>query len=221
MKDIRAIKGRNYIHGLIEEGEHEHQDFKFAISDARKIARSISAFANNDGGRLLIGVKDNGVVAGIRNEEEAYMIETAAETFCRPAVEVDIKAFKVDDGAVVLQVSIPRSLRPPVSVVEEGGLLKAYYRVKDENMVAPEELRRAWEYYAANEGMLLQLDERQRRLLEMIESQGEVTLEQFMLDTHSSRHQAVDLFGRLISSEVVALAHNGTDFVLRLPTTIN
>lgn len=44
MKDLAAIKGRHYIHSLIEEGEHERQDFKFAISDARKIARSISAF---------------------------------------------------------------------------------------------------------------------------------------------------------------------------------
>ena len=52
MKDIPAIKGKFYVSRLIEEGEHEHQDFKYAISDARKIARSISAFANNDGGRL-------------------------------------------------------------------------------------------------------------------------------------------------------------------------
>ncbi|MDY2810620.1 MAG: ATP-binding protein, partial [Candidatus Faecousia sp.] len=77
LKDIRPIKGKYYIHRLIEEGEHEHQDFKFQISDARKIARSLSAFANNDGGRLLIGVKDNGVVAGVRSEEDIYMIEAA------------------------------------------------------------------------------------------------------------------------------------------------
>lgn len=48
MKDLKAIKGKYFIHRLIQEGEHEHQDFKFQISDARKIARSISAFANND-----------------------------------------------------------------------------------------------------------------------------------------------------------------------------
>ena len=74
MKDIKAIKGKFYIQGLIEEGEHEHQDFKFSISDARKIARSLSAFANNDGGRLLVGVKDNGNIAGVRNEEDIYVI---------------------------------------------------------------------------------------------------------------------------------------------------
>lgn len=45
-------------------------DFKFEISDSKKIARSLVAFANTDGGRLLIGVKDNGVISGIRSEEE-------------------------------------------------------------------------------------------------------------------------------------------------------
>lgn len=79
MKDLKGIKGKYYIARLIEEGEHEHQDFKFAISDARKIARSISAFANNSGGRLLVGVKDNGVVAGVRNEEDIFVVEQAAK----------------------------------------------------------------------------------------------------------------------------------------------
>ena len=57
----------DYIHRLISEGEHVHQDFKFEISDARKIAKSISAFANTEGGRLLVGVKDNGKIAGVRS----------------------------------------------------------------------------------------------------------------------------------------------------------
>ncbi|MDE6086648.1 MAG: ATP-binding protein, partial [Muribaculaceae bacterium] len=72
------MRGLRHLQELIDQGEHEHQDFKFLISDARKIARSISAFANNDGGRLLVGVKDNGVIAGVRSEEDLYMIEQAA-----------------------------------------------------------------------------------------------------------------------------------------------
>ena len=67
-----------YIHALIAEGEHQQQDFKFEISDARKIAKTLSAFSNTDGGRLLIGVKDNGKIAGVRSDEEQYMIEAAA-----------------------------------------------------------------------------------------------------------------------------------------------
>ena len=63
----KILTDTQYIHKLVAEGEHEHQDFKFEISDARKIARSISAFANTGGGRLLVGVKDNGKIAGIRH----------------------------------------------------------------------------------------------------------------------------------------------------------
>jgi hypothetical protein len=85
---MRIQSETQYIKQLVEEGEHEHQDFKFEISDARKIARSISAFANTGGGRLLVGVKDNGKIAGIRSEEEIYMIEAAATMYCEPKVEV-------------------------------------------------------------------------------------------------------------------------------------
>ena len=66
------------LHHLIAQGEHQQQDFKYEISDARKIARTLSAFANTEGGRLLIGVKDNGKIAGVRSDEEIYMGEAAA-----------------------------------------------------------------------------------------------------------------------------------------------
>ena len=56
---MKLLTDTDYIHALIAEGEHQQQDFKFEISDARKIAKTLSAFANTDGGRLLIGVKDN------------------------------------------------------------------------------------------------------------------------------------------------------------------
>ena len=51
---------KQYLQRLISEGEHQQQDFKYRVSDARKLARSVSAFANTDGGRLLIGVRDDG-----------------------------------------------------------------------------------------------------------------------------------------------------------------
>jgi len=217
VKDIKAVRGRSYILSLIEEGEHEHQDFKFAISDARKIARSISAFANHDGGRLLIGVKDNGIVAGIRNEEDIYMIETAAETFCSPAVKVEINAYNIENNLVVLKVDIPKALQPPVMVKEEGGITKAYYRVRDENLAAPDMLLASWEIYArAKSGTLLKLDERHHRLISMIEERGEITFEEYIIATHSSRKRALDLVGRLIAAAVVNIAHNGSTFVLTL-----
>ena len=102
MKDIKAIKGRFYIQRLIDEGEHSMQDFKFAITDAPKIARSISAFANAEGGRLLVGVKDKREnIAGIRSEEDAYVVEQAAQMCCVPPQQVRIDAFNVGRGRLL------------------------------------------------------------------------------------------------------------------------
>jgi predicted HTH transcriptional regulator len=65
----------NYIQNLIEEGEHRKQDFKFEISDVRKIAKTFVAFSNTAGGKLLVGVKDNGQIdASGRWKKRVYFI---------------------------------------------------------------------------------------------------------------------------------------------------
>ena len=73
------MKKRAQIYTYIEEGEHLRQDFKHSITDSKKIARTIVAFANTSGGRLLIGVKDNGKLIGINTDEDYYMVEAAAQ----------------------------------------------------------------------------------------------------------------------------------------------
>lgn len=138
IKDIKARRGARRVREMVAEGEHERQDFKYAVSDARKIARSISAFANRYGGRLLIGVKDNGEIAGVRSEEDIYLVELAAGTYCRPAVQVEFEAWSVDTGVTVIEARIPRAESEPVSVDEGGGKSVIYCRIADSNIVAPD-----------------------------------------------------------------------------------
>ena len=102
---MKPLTDTEYIHILIAEGEHQQQDFKFEISDARKIARTLSAFSNTDGGRLLIGVKDNGKIAGVRSDEEKYMIEAAAQLYCLPEVHYSMQTFHAE-GRSILVVQI-------------------------------------------------------------------------------------------------------------------
>lgn len=172
MKDIKAIRGRYYIHGLIQEGEHEHQDFKFAITDAPKIAHSISAFANNDGGHLLIGVRDNGTVAGVRSDEDIYMIEQAALMYCRPAQKVEITAFAVEAGAIVVRARIPKADKRPVYARDTDGSWRAYFRVKDENIVAHPVMLAAWERMARGGDTLFALSQAETALLTYLDEWG-------------------------------------------------
>ena len=213
MKDLKGIKGKYYIAKLIEEGEHEHQDFKFAISDARKIARSLSAFANNDGGRPLVGVKDNGVIAGVRNEEDIYVIEQAAQMYCRPEQEINVTAFKCEGGLTVFRIEIARSAVRPVTVHETDGSWKAYYRVKDENIAAPDLMVRAWRRATKSEGTLLTLNDAEKLLLELAEN-NPVRLEDFMVSAHVSRAMAEEMVIRLHVMGMLDFKYDGERFNL-------
>ncbi len=220
MKDIRAIKGKFYLQRLIDEGEHEHQDFKFAISDARKIARSISAFANNDGGRLLVGVKDNGKIAGVRNDEDIYMIEQAAEMYCRPEVKVVITAIKADQGAIVIKAEIPVAESQPVYCQEPDGRWQAYYRVKDENIVAHSLMVEAWKRRATSTGTLLSLSDNESDLLGYLRENGSTTPEEYMLHAHISRSMTEEVIVRLAAIGLVRFHYDGHRFVVILSENV-
>jgi predicted HTH transcriptional regulator len=124
-----------YLGKRISEGEHQQQDFKFAINNARKIAETLSAFANTDGGRLLIGVKDNGNIAGIRNDEEMYMVEGAADLYCTPSIDMDFQVWEYDNKRV-LEVWINPSPNRPHKAKTDDNQWKAFIRIDDENFLA-------------------------------------------------------------------------------------
>jgi ATP-dependent DNA helicase RecG len=55
--------------GRIEGGEDERTEFKRDL-DLRKVGRALSAFANSEGGVLLLGVDDDGGILGLQEDEE-------------------------------------------------------------------------------------------------------------------------------------------------------
>ena len=132
----------SHVLRMIAEGEHQQQDFKTRIDNSRKIARTLVAFANADGGRLLVGVKDNGTVCGIRVDEELHMVEAAAEMHCRPAVEYRAQVWKADVRSV-LEVVVEPSRQRPHRCEGDGGRWDAYLRLEDENIRVNQVLARA------------------------------------------------------------------------------
>jgi predicted HTH transcriptional regulator len=118
-----------YIKDLVSEGEHQQQDFKFEISNAKKIAKTIVAFANTKGGRLLIGVKDNGRISGIRSDEEFYMIDAAATMYCKP--EIPIKSYqRIVEGKNVLEIVIKVSDEKPHYALDDEKIVLEILKVE-------------------------------------------------------------------------------------------
>ena len=220
IKDLRPRRGKEILPPMIEEGEHEHQDFKFAISDARKIARSISAFANNDGGRLLVGVKDNGVIAGVRSDEDIYVVEQAAEMYCVPPQEIDVRAYQVE-GNVVYQVDIqPAGIGKPVQVVEEGNRRRAYYRVADENISAHSLMVKAWmaQRKALGNTSGILITEAEQRLLAVVGECGDegASLNELHTMMRVSRATAERALINAYMMGLIDFASNGNEFTALL-----
>jgi hypothetical protein len=195
----------DYIHTLIAEGEHQTQDFKYKISDACKIARTLSAFANTDGGRLLIGVRDDGSVAGVRSAEEMFMVQAAGEKFCTPCVPCTMKSFFTEGDAaargrqrevVVAQVE-PSTSRPVMALLEDG-TSRAFLRRADENILATPVHLALWREEAMGEGAIFPFDDRERRLLTIFDTNSPITLNQFTRLACIPRHQAVNLLAHFI-----------------------
>ncbi len=219
IKNFKAIHDKEYILELIEQGEHENQDFKFSISDSRKIARSISAFANNSGGRLLVGVKDNGKIAGIRNEEEFYMIEQAAEMYCRPAYKVEQTLYCVE-GKYVLFVEVPATNKRPIMAQDDNRQWRAYYRVADENIIAPPTLVEIWKS-KKTKGVLLEYSQKEAMVLQFISQKGMATLQEIEVNCHLSNASATDIVVFLCSMDVLECQYVNGKWQFVVPEAID
>lgn len=205
----------NYIQKLVAEGEHVHQDFKFAISDARKIARSLSAFANTSGGRLLVGVKDNGKIAGVRSEEEIYMIEAAASMYCNPPLEVKNNIYKVE-GKDVLEVCIAENKEKPVCAIDETGRSWAYIRIADENILATPVHLSLWKQSDKEKKVIVTYTDKEKHLLEILSCRGMLTLNQCIRLTRMPRKLVVTLLADFIRFDLVEQIFKEHTFYFKL-----
>lgn len=211
MKDLKPIRGRHYIESLVAEGEHERQDFKFLISDARKIARSISAFANHKGGHLLIGVKDNGTLAGVRNEEDIFVVEQAAHRYCVPSQSVTFTAFAIHPGVTVIRATVAPAHVRPVMVQESPTEQKAYVRVADSNVAAHPLMVRMWQYNSA--GNNFSFSDTESDVLAYIAGRTDGTdPRETSLALHISQNTAEDIIVRLAAMELLEFRHTGSGF---------
>ena len=204
-------QGEKYIRALIAQGEHQQLDFKFEITDARKIARTLSAFSNTLGGRLLVGVKDNGRISGIRSDEEFYMVESAASLYCKPEVEFNSRIHSIE-GKNILEIYIPPAEQKPVYARDENNRWMAYIRVADESLVAGVVQLRLWtgERDKGRDDAgdhLLEFTRKEQILLSTLERAPEASLSKLRQDTGFSWKELVNLMTKLVRFDVVKMEH--------------
>jgi len=200
---------------LIEEGEHQQQDFKYCINDSKKIAKSLVAFANTDGGRLLIGVKDNGKIAGIRTDEEFYMVEAAAKIYSNPTIDFTTRQWQIE-GKTVLEITILPSDEKPHFAKDETGKWLAYIRIKDENVLAHKIQIDVWKKQNSPKGIYFSYSDDERTLIEFLQHHNTITFSKFIRVAQISRKKAEEILSNFVIMDVIRMqtSKEGTFFFL-------
>jgi predicted HTH transcriptional regulator len=205
----------HYLKKLISEGENQQLDFKYSITDSRKIARTLSSFSNSEGGRLLIGVRDNGSIAGIRSDEEIYMVDTAAHLFCRPEINYSMKQH-TSGGKIVLEVEVFRGTKRPYQAKDEEGKWRTYFRHGDQNLLANRVLLQVWRKEGKKQGVKVKFSEAENALLDYLGKNGSVTLSKFRKIARISTYRAESILANLIIFRVLLMKASEKGFTYEL-----
>jgi predicted HTH transcriptional regulator len=187
----------------IFEGEGVSLDFKKTITSCEKIAKTMVSFANNIGGRLLIGVLDDGTIKGVKAEdEERYMITKAAHFFAHPALEPIFEEVYFD-GKLVLIVDIPQSQEKPHYALAEDGKWWVYIRVKDKSVLASKVVVDVLKRSADDKGVLIEYSSKEKALLEHLEKEERITVKEFCALLNIGRRRAQRILVDLVLSGIL------------------
>lgn len=213
--EYQTIYMENYVRKLIAEGENQQLDFKYCISDSRKIARTLSAFANSDGGRILIGVRDNGSIAGIKSDEEYYMVDTAAHLFCRPEITYTIKQH-ISGKKTILEVEVIKGNKKPYQAKDENGKWHTYFRNRDQNLLANKVMLQVWRKEEKGYGVLVKFSKAENSLMDYLVKNGSITLSKFRKIAAIPSYKAVSILANLIIFKIIIMIPSEKGFSYEL-----
>jgi len=139
---ISIKKDNDFVKELLKFEEGIHLDFKQSITNQFKISKTMAAFANTSGGRIVIGISDKRQVIGIDADEEMFMIEEANRKHIIPPIEYGFEIYEINhiddeklkEELLILIVNIPNSLFKPHFTKGKNLVKTLYIRKGDKSL---------------------------------------------------------------------------------------
>jgi predicted HTH transcriptional regulator len=165
---------------LAKQGEGLHLEFKKKAAYPEKIVKEVIALANTEGGKLLLGVDDDGTVSGQRFiEEEIFVLEKAIRELIFPKVEYQTEMLKLTEKKGVAVFHIEKSPQRPHYILEEERK-KAFVRVKDQSIQASKEMWEILKREKYTNNTLFTYGEKENVLMKALDQEATITLKQFV-----------------------------------------
>ena len=124
---------------LIANGENSGVEFKSDGLRPEQMAKEVVALANFQGGRILIGVDDDGMITGIQRDDlERWVMDTVFGRIVHPMILPFYEEIRVDDQHRVAVITISQGATKPY-VVRHHGREDIYIRIGSTSQLASRE----------------------------------------------------------------------------------
>ncbi len=192
---------------LVSLGEGAHLEFKRRVPRPERIAKELIAFANTQGGRLLLGVDDDGTITGLRDvEEEEFVLRRALQRHSDPRIEFIAERVPIASRRDVIVVAVPESASKPHYLVGENGTPRtAYVRVDDKSVEASPEAVRLMQARESTDEVTFEFGEKELMLMRYLDAYGRITVKQYASLANISRRHASKTLVLLTRANVLRL----------------
>lgn len=203
------------INKLLKQGKHQQQDFCPTIEDQKKIARTLVAFANTDGGSLFIGVKDNGKIVGVNPEEVLNVLGEIIKYACQPKLIFESKIWQ-EGFRFVLEISIKSSQKRAFKALDDEGNWKAFIRRNDQTILANKIIFKIWSFERKGIQKPLQFDEKETQFLSVFTGDKQFTLSKLYQSLPFPKQQIDYLLALFIYWKVIDMELSSEGFLYQL-----
>lgn len=126
---------------LVVHGENSGVEFKRDDLRSEQLAKEVVALANFRGGRVLLGVEDDGAVSGVRRPNlERWVMDAVFGQAVHPMMLPFYEEVTVDDNLRVAVITVAQGVTKPY-VVRSRGREDVYVRVGSTSQLATREQR--------------------------------------------------------------------------------
>ena len=124
---------------IIANGENSGVEFKRDDVRPEQLAKEIVALANLQGGRVLLGVEDDGSISGVQRDDlETWVMDTVFGRYIHPLILPFYEELVLDDGKRVAVVTITQGTAKPY-VLRSNNREEIYVRVGSTSRLATRE----------------------------------------------------------------------------------
>lgn len=205
---------RHVLRDLIANGESSTIEFKRKFTTVEKFAREIIAFANTDGGILLVGVDDDGKIVGIESEKELQEVVSIAQHSIEPWLDLNLEIVEIEFRDVGI-IHVPKSKHKPHRYVSDNSgknqtVNKAFIRRGENSVEASREMVKILESQNPFAPQLtIVIGDRERRLFTYLERYGKATVNDFARLVNISRRRASQILVKLVRAGVLHINNDG------------